>query len=205
MEKIYKDIPPEKIPWNMETAPDILKNIVKTGKIKPCKVIDLGCGAGNYVIYLSSKGFDATGVDFSKTAIELARNSALKKGAVCKFISADVLGEMTEVQETFDFAYDWELLHHIFPPDREKYINNVYSLLNPGGKYLSVCFSEKSPQFGGAGKYRETPLNTVLYFSSEDEIVSLFKPFFEIEEIETVEVKGKFAPHKAIYAFMKKR
>ena len=46
MEKIYKDVPPEKIPWNMEAAPDILKNIVKTGKIKPCKVIDLGCGAG---------------------------------------------------------------------------------------------------------------------------------------------------------------
>lgn len=204
MEKIYKDIPPEKIPWNMEATPDILKNIVKTGKIKPCKVIDLGCGAGNYVIYLSSKGFDATGVDFSETAIELARNTALEKGVICKFISADVLGEMTEVKETFDFAYDWELLHHIFPPDREKYVNNVYRLLNPGGRYLSVCFSEKSPQFGGVGKYRETPLNTVLYFSSEDEIVSLFKPFFEIEEIETVEVKGKFAPHKAIYAFMKK-
>jgi SAM-dependent methyltransferase len=205
MEKIYKDMPPEDIPWNMETVPDILKNIVKTGKIKPCKVIDLGCGTGNYVIYLSSEGFDATGVDFSETAIELARNSPLKSGVICKFISADVLGEMTEVKETFDFAYDWELLHHIFPQDREKYANNVYGLLNSGGKYLSVCFSEKSPQFGGEGKYRTTPLNTVLYFSSEDEIMSLFKPLFEIEEIDTVEIAGKFAPHQAIYTFMTRK
>ncbi len=205
MEKIYRSIPLDKIPWNIETPPDILQNIVKTEKIKPCKVIELGCGTGNYVIYLSSKGFDATGVDISKTAIEIATNSASKKGINCNFISSDVLGDMTEVQDTFDFAYDWELLHHIFPQDREKYINNVHRLLNPEGMYLSVCFSEKSPQFGGVGKYRKTPLDTVLYFSSEREIVSLVEPLFEIEKLETVEIQGKFAPHRAIYAFMKKR
>lgn len=205
MEKIYRSIPLDKIPWNIETPPDILQNIVKTEKIKPCKVIELGCGTGNYVIYLSSKGFDVTGVDISKTAIEIAINSASKKGINCNFISSDVLGDMAEVQDTFDFAYDWELLHHIFSQDREKYINNVHRLLNPEGMYLSVCFSEKSPQFGGAGKYRKTPLDTVLYFSSESEIVSLVEPLFEIEELETVEIQGKFAPHRAIYAFMKKR
>ncbi len=86
-----------------------------------------------------------------------------------------------------------------------KYINNVHRLLNPEGMYLSVCFSEKSPQFGGVGKYRKTPLDTVLYFSSESEIVSLVEPLFEIEKLETVEIQGKFAPHRAIYAFMKKR
>ena len=205
MEKIYRSIPLDKIPWNIETPPDILQKIVKTEKIKPCKLIELGCGTGNYVIYLSSKGFDATGVDISKTAIEIATNSASKKGINCNFISSDVLGDMTEVQDAFDFAYDWELLHHIFPQDREKYINNVHRLLNPEGMYLSVCFSEKSPQFGGVGKYRKTPLDTVLYFSSESEIVSLVEPFFEIEKLETVEIQGKFAPHRAIYAFMKKR
>ena len=205
MEGIYKTISPENIPWNIETPPDILQNIVKTEKVKPCKVIELGCGTGNYVIYLSASGFIVTGVDISKTAIEMARNSAVKKKVQCNFIVADVLSEMTEVQDTFDFAYDWELLHHIFPQDREKYMKNVYRLLNPGGQYLSVCFSEESPQFGGVGKYRKTPLDTVLYFSSENEMVSLFKPLFEIEELETVEIKGKFAPHKTIYAFMKKR
>lgn len=204
MEKIYRTISPENIPWNIETPPDVLQNIVKTEKVKPCKVIELGCGTGNYVIYLSASGFIATGVDISKTAIEMARNSAVKRKVQCNFIVADVLSEMTEVQDTFDFAYDWELLHHIFPQDREKYIKNVYRLLNPGGQYLSVCFSEKSPQFGGEGKYRRTPLDTILYFSSESELASLFTKYFEIEELKTIDIKGKFAPHKAIYAFLKK-
>ncbi len=57
MEKIYKDLPLDKIPWNIETPPSILQDIVSSEKIKPCRVIELGCGAGKYVIYLASKGF----------------------------------------------------------------------------------------------------------------------------------------------------
>ena len=204
MEKIYSSIPPEQIPWNIETPPDILSHLVETEKIKPCKVIDLGCGAGNYVIYLSTKGFDPTGIDISASAIDIAKKSAAEKGIKCNFITADVLGDMTEINELFDLAYDWEVLHHIFPEDREKYINNVYALLKPHGQYLSVCFSEDSPEFGGKGKYRKTPLDTVLYFSSEDEIRALFKPFFEIEELKTIDIVSKVGSHKAIYTFSKK-
>jgi SAM-dependent methyltransferase len=204
MEKIYSSIPPEQIPWNIETPPDILSHLVETEKIKPCKVIDLGCGTGNYVIYLSTKGFDLTGVDISASAIDIAKKSAAEKGIKCNFITANILSDMTEIIELFDFAYDWEVLHHIFPEDREKYINNVYRLLKPGGQYLSVCFSEDSSQFGGKGKYRKTPLDTVLYFSSEDEMRALFKTYFGIEELKTVDIEGKFGFHKAIYAFLKK-
>ncbi|MBW2738809.1 MAG: class I SAM-dependent methyltransferase [Deltaproteobacteria bacterium] len=205
MEKIYGSISPEKIPWNLKIPPDIIQSIVKSGRVKPCKAIELGCGTGNYVIYLSSMGFNTTGVDISVTAIEMAKKSATKKKIKCNFITADVLGEMAEIEGNYDFAYDWELLHHIFPEEREKYITNVHKLLNPGGKYLSVCFSEKSPQFGGTGKYRKTPLDTVLYFSSDNEMVTLFQTLFEIEELKTVTIQGKYAPHKAIYAFLKKR
>ncbi|HWR59922.1 MAG TPA: class I SAM-dependent methyltransferase [Thermodesulfovibrionales bacterium] len=204
MEKIYSTIPLDKIPWNMATPPAILRDLVDSGKIKPCKVIELGCGAGNYVIYLATKGFDSTGVDIAASAIDIAKKSAAEKGVKCKFITADVLGDMTEINELYDLAYDWEVLHHIFPEDREKYISNVYRLLKPGGKYLSVCFSEASLQFGGKGKYRTTPLGTVLYFSSEDEMRSLFSPFVEIEELKTVDIEGKFDFHKAIYALLRK-
>jgi len=205
MEKIYKSIALDKIPWNIETPPDLLRTLVEKNRILPCKAIEFGCGTGNYLIYLAGKGFDATGVDISATAIEIAKRSASGKKVTCRFLVADVLGDMAEIQETFEFAYDWELLHHIFPPDREKYVNNVFRLLNPEGRYLSVCFSEKSAQFGGTGKYRKTPLGTVLYFSSESEMVSLFEPLFVLEDLKTVEIQGKSALHTAIYAFLRKR
>ena len=205
MDKIYSTIPPDKIPWNMEDPPEILRRIVETGKVRPCKAIELGCGAGNYVIYLAKNGFDVTGVDISESAIDMAKHSVSEKGVDCSFITADLRGDMSEVTGKFDFAYDWEVMHHVFPDDRDAYINNVYKLLNSGGLYLSVCFSEGSHQFGGEGKYRKTPLETVLYFSSEKEIEMLVKPHFEIEELKTVDVEGKFGTHKAIYVFLKKK
>jgi SAM-dependent methyltransferase len=202
MEKIYKNMAIDDIPWNFKTPPDVLENLVRTGKITPCKTIDLGCGTGNYAIYLAGEGFDVTAVDISSSAIKIAKNNASQKGIDCNFIVADILGDLKQIQSTFNFAYDWELLHHIFPSGREKYIRNVYRLLNPGGQYLSVCFSEENLQFGRVGKFRKTPLETVLYFSSENELRVLYESFFKIEELKTIEIKGKFSPHKAIYAFM---
>lgn len=205
MERIYRDIPLDSIPWNMATPPEILVTAVTKSVTKGRKIIEMGCGAGNYVIYFTKSGYDCVGMDISENAILMARNLSLAAGAVCKFIVADATGDLSECNSTFDFVYDWELLHHIFPEDRDKYINNVDRLLNPDGRYLSVCFSEDSPCFGGSGKYRKTPLGTVLYFSSEKEMELLFGRRFVPVELKTIDVIGKNMTHKAIYAFMKKR
>ena len=204
-DSIYKKIPLDEIPWNIETPPEALVELVKGGRVKPCKTIDLGCGAGNYAIYLASMGFDVTGIDISPTAIEFARENAIRKGVRCKFLAGDVLSALDEVMGTFDFAYDWELLHHIFPEKRKKYVENVHKILNPGGKYLSVCFSEKDTQFGGSGKYRKTHIGTILYFSSEGELRDLFEPYFKIKELKTIEIIGKSTSHFANYAFMERK
>ena len=163
IDKIYRETPLEKIPWNVETPPEAMVELVRSGSIKPCKTVDLGCGAGNQAVYLAGMGFSVTGVDSSAEAIRLAGENAAKKKVSCRFVVADVLGDLREIPDTFDFAYDWELLHHIYPEQRETYIANVHRLLNQGGKYLSVCFSEHDTQFGSVGKYRETALGTVLY------------------------------------------
>lgn len=195
----------EKIPWNMDNPPDILVNLVETNKIQPCQIIDLGCGVGNYISYLATKGFDSTGLDISISAIEIAKETARSKGVKCNFIVGNVIEFDFQIPELFECAYDWEVLHHVFPKDRNKYITNVAKLLKPNGKYMSVCFSDKSSQFGGKGKYRKTPINTELYFSSETEMIELFETEFEIEELETIDVAGKYGVHKAIYAFMIKK
>jgi SAM-dependent methyltransferase len=205
MERVYRKNPLNEIPWNIETPPDVLVELIDSGKVKPCKTIDLGCGTGNYAIYLGSIGFDVTGIDISPIAIKIAKENAKKKGVRCNFLVANVLGNLNEVKDTYDFAYDWELLHHIFPDKRRIYVENVYRILNPEGKYLSVCFSEKDAEFGGSGKYRKTRLGTVLYFSSEDELRDLFEPYFNIKLLKTIGIRGKPKPHLANYALMDRK
>ena len=205
MNKIYSSKDLNNIPWNVETVPSILQDLVRSKMLSPCKIIELGCGVGNYIRYFSKIGFNATGVDISDKAIDIARILTQKAGVKCEFIEADVLGNMSDIKSKYDFAYDWELLHHIFPEDRNKYIENVHRLLTIQGRYMSVCFSEANTQFGGVGKYRKTPIGTVLYFSNEAEIKTLFSRLFSIVELKPVDIQGKKGVHKAIYVLMRRK
>jgi len=149
---IYQRVPLSEIPWNNEQPPELLVELIETGKVTPCRAIDLGCGAGNYAAYLAAKGFNVTGVDMSPTAIKFARQNAKQKGVKCKFLVGDVIEHLSETDGRWDFAYDWGLLHHIFPENRQKYVQGVHNVLNPGGKYLSVCFNEKDTAFARLGE-----------------------------------------------------
>ena len=204
IDKIYREVPLEKIPWVYKEPPALLVELINKGKIRPCRTLELGCGIGNYAIYLATKSFEVTGIDFSPKAIELAKQKANKMNVNCEFFVADVTGDLSEVKGNFDFIFDWELLHHIFPEKRKFFLKTVYNLLKPGGIYLTVSFDEKDPSFGGVGKYRKTPMGTLLYFSSEYELEKLFTSYFEIEVLKKIEIRGKPVPHIANYGLMKR-
>lgn len=205
MDGIYRSLPAEKIPWNLEDPPQLLAGLVREGKIQPCDAVDVGCGAGNYAVWLATQGYRMTGVDFSPAALKLAERLAAGKGVECTFVEADLTEIVERHDDSFDFGYDWEVLHHVFPDHREVFVNNVHRMLRPGATYLSACFSVSDPGFGGEGKYRETQLGTTLYFSSEEEIEKVFAPKFRIQELTTLEVSGKYGPHMVVAALLERR
>lgn len=206
MDKIYGELNLDEIPWFVEDPPKILVELLNAGWIQPCKAIDLGCGVGNYARWFAANGFDMTGIDLSVNAISIAINLSNDRSIKCQFFTKNMTGIISEFDNAFDFAYDWEVLHHIFPESRKTYISNVHRFLRSGGKYFSLCFSEDEPTtFSGSGKYRKTPLGTTLYFSSEQELIELFTPFFEIEELCTLEIQGKNRDHIAIKSLLKKK
>jgi 2-polyprenyl-3-methyl-5-hydroxy-6-metoxy-1,4-benzoquinol methylase len=195
MDRIYRQVPLEEIPWNLSDPPQVLVDAIETGRISPCKTVDLGCGAGNHALWLAKQGFDVTGLDISREAINIAIEGATRDGVNCSFEVVDIVSSIESLVTDFDFVYEWEVLHHIFPDDRPRYLRNVRALLSTGATYLSVCFNENDPAFGGEGEYRVTPLGTTLYFSSMDELEKLFSTLFKIEDLYTVEVPSKYGSH----------
>lgn len=219
MEAIYATTPPEDIPWNRDVMPEVLNTLIVNREVGPCRALDIGCGTGNHVLRMASLGFHATGIDVSPTAIGLARIKALQwnetridddsaetRGS-CRFEVADILDDSDETREllgTFKFSYGYQVLHHVFPHERELFVRNVHSLLEQGGRHLSVCFSEEDEQFPGEGKVRETQIGTRLYFSSEEEIRELFGKHFQVLDLRTITVPGDGGSHRAVYCFMEK-
>lgn len=84
-----------------------------TGK----KVLDIGCGTGIYVDYLTKKGFDAAGVDFVKEFIDYAKKH--RKG---KFMIADAY-KLPFKDKSFDTVIMFDVLEHI--ENELKVINEI--------------------------------------------------------------------------------
>ena len=201
---IYEKQSSENIPWNVLDLPKAIKALINN-EIRACKAIDIGCGLGNYSRELSRMGFEMTGVDFSSVAIEKAQKLAELKKLSIEFLNADFTKELKLNISGFDFAFDYGLLHHIYPEQRDKYASNVAKVLNRNAYYLSIAFNEEDTYFEGKGKYRETKTGSILYFSNTVEIQELFSPLFHILEQKNITIPGKNGKHRAYYALMQKK
>ena len=145
-EPLYRLIRILRLPvsWVFGSKPD-LEELVESGRIQPGRAIDLGCGAGLEAIYLSKNGFDVTGVDFSPTAIKMARKRAEAEGARVSFVQDD-LTVLQHVSGTFDFLVDYGALNDLDQPDRDSYVRNVLPLTHLGSQFLLMCFENNVPQ-----------------------------------------------------------
>ena len=63
-------------PWDIGAREELVA-LVDSGRIQPCRAIDLGCGTGANAIYLAENGFEVTGVDYAEAAIEDRKSTRL--------------------------------------------------------------------------------------------------------------------------------
>jgi len=108
----------------------------------PGDVIDLGCGGGQTSLRLVARGHRVTAIDFSPTAIELARANAEKAGVMVTFLAGDCL-ELDFAEASFDLAIDNHLLHCLIGPDRGRLLRGVARVLRPGGLLFSDTMSRE--------------------------------------------------------------
>ena len=100
------------------------------------RLLDLGCGAGNYSWRFARRGYDVTGVDISTTAIQWATENAAKAGVSARFIVANVV-DLTDVPDaSFEFAFDGHLLHCLIGEDRRKFLAGVVRALKSRGYFM---------------------------------------------------------------------
>lgn len=101
-------------------------NVIQVNKIK--KVLDLGCGPGQFAQYAFSiiPDLDYTGIDFSPEAIKMAK----AKNTIGKFSCADIF----KVANTEHTKYDAVLLLEVL-----EHLNNDLQLLSSIQNKLLIC------------------------------------------------------------------
>jgi len=143
-DRIYREYPLEELPWELGKPRKVLADLITSGKVKPCKALDVCCGAGTNTVYLAQRGFDVAAIDISKQAIKFAKQKMREADVEIQF----VLGNFVTLpmrEEEFEFVFDMGCFHHVVVEDREKFIKGLCRVLKPKrGKYLLVCFSDRN-------------------------------------------------------------
>lgn len=182
-------------PWDIGARAELV-SLVESGRIKPGSAIDLGCGTGANAIYLAQQGFEVTGVDYAKAAIEKAQERAEAAGVRVHFL-VDDLTDLRQVTGQFDFLLDYGVLDDLRLPQREPYIQNMLPLTHPGSRYLLWGFEYPIRWWERYLPFYDIPFG-------EGEIEQRFNPYFEIEKIVGELDWSKFPPGYAAYLMVRR-
>jgi 2-polyprenyl-3-methyl-5-hydroxy-6-metoxy-1,4-benzoquinol methylase len=151
--------------WHKFAPTRELVTLIATGIVPQGPSLDLGCGGGVEVGYLATQGFDACGLDFSPTALRLAKTNAEQTGVHAEFCAGSAV-ELPFAEGSFALVTDRGCLHHIRDKHRKHYAREVARVTRSSG-YVVIrgMADQRSNGF--------VPLDP-------DRITEMFSPSFEL-------------------------
>ncbi|MEW6496882.1 MAG: methyltransferase domain-containing protein, partial [Cyanobacteriota bacterium] len=130
---------------------DIIEELLTWAQVKQIEttpgecphILDVGCGIGGSSLYLAQKfNTRATGITLSPVQASRATERAQEAGLASEvqFQVADAL-DMPFADNTFDFVWSMESGEHM--PDKEKFLQECYRVLKPGGTFLMATWCHR--------------------------------------------------------------
>ena len=130
-------------PWDTGRPQPAIIKLAKAGQIRG-SVLDVGCGTGENLLYLATRGHEALGLDFVPVAIERAKAKAAQRGINAHFIVGNAL-ELKKLGRQFDTVIDCGLFHTFADEERPVFVKGLADVLVPGGTLYLLCFSNEEP------------------------------------------------------------
>jgi ubiquinone/menaquinone biosynthesis C-methylase UbiE len=126
---------PEIAPAGGDTATPLnlqkrLRFIMRHGAATGTRLLDCGCGAGEYVVALRRLGLEAYGVEFLQQKVINARAA----GVPSDWILQGDLEQLPYPDQSYDAALLNEVLEHV--PDERKALREIWRVLRPGGTLI---------------------------------------------------------------------
>ncbi|HEX2982679.1 MAG TPA: class I SAM-dependent methyltransferase [Ignavibacteriales bacterium] len=129
--------------WGYEPSDSALltKDFFLENKIKDILIPGIGYGR-NAKVFLDN-GINVTGIEISKTAIDLAK----KNGLIIDIFHGSV-NDMPFDGKLYDGIFCYALIHLLNRYEREQFIKNCYNQLKPNGYMVFTAISKEAPMFG---------------------------------------------------------
>jgi len=106
-----------------------LKGFIADNCKKGAKVMEIGCGPGNFVAEIMDE-YQATGLDINESMVQIASERLPN----ARFLHGDFLSY--KFDEKFDAIYCIGALQYFYPSQLDTFMNKIHSILNPGGIFF---------------------------------------------------------------------
>lgn len=107
---------------------------------KEAKIIDVACGAGNFLYFLQNEGYiNSQGIDLSEEQLELAR-----KVGVNNLKKADLFKYLPKYPESFDMIVANDIIEHLKKDEVLELLDLIFRSLKPFGKVLIATLNTQS-------------------------------------------------------------
>jgi len=122
----------------IEPDPDIVRLSPVMHERGVQRVLDLGCGPGRHVLYLSRQGYEMHGLDISAAGVERCRNVLEQQHLTATVQVADMLS-IPYPDAHFDWVLSVQVIYHTTAATLQQALHHVRAKLKPGG-WLYVTF-----------------------------------------------------------------
>lgn len=119
----------------------VARNFYKLNRTE-IKILEVGCGPGANIWYLSREGFDAYGIDGSTKAIELAEKRLKNEGLIAHLTVGDIVS-LSYPDNFFDAVLDVECLYANDYDNSRKILAEIKRVLKPHGLLYSRTLSDE--------------------------------------------------------------
>jgi SAM-dependent methyltransferase len=125
-EDVWRELPDDLPAFAFALRRDFLLGNVRPGE----RVLDLGCGEGDFCAELASAGIDPIGAEVAEAALERAR----ERHPGLRFELVEAHGPLPFDAAAFDVVWASEVIEHV--ADTGRWLSEVRRVLRPGGALL---------------------------------------------------------------------
>ncbi len=162
-------------------------------KLESRRILDLGCGTGRNSNYLAERDNFVIGIDFSRTAINLAISRAKRKNIQVDYRLASISSPYDIEDNSIDLALDITSSNSLNEKSRDFYLQEVYRVLKPGAYFFVRALSKdanknvKNLLLKSPGPEKDTyfikEMNLFERVFSREDFIELYSKFFKILKI----------------------